>query len=65
MSLGGYASASSTQDASAIMMIRCLYSVVPIILMFVVIFCATQFGKLSKMMPEIEKELEERKASAT
>lgn len=65
LSLGGYAAASTIQTDSALMTIRCLYSIVPIVLMLIVIFCATKFGKLSKMMPEIEKELEERKKSTT
>ena len=53
--------AAVAQPASAIFMIRCLYSLVPMILMIITILAARHFNKLSKQMPQIEKELKERR----
>ncbi len=45
--------------------IRLLYSLVPMILMFVAIFCATKFRKLTNMIPQIEKELDVKRKALT
>ena len=65
LSLGGYAAASETQSAEAMTTIRLLYSLVPMILMFVAIFCATKFRKLTNMIPQIEKELDVKRKALT
>lgn len=52
------------QPDSAIFMIRCLYSIVPLLLMVVLAIFALKLGKLNKEMPEIEATLAERKAAA-
>lgn len=51
------------QPESAITMIRCLYSVVPVILLVLLIICAAYLGKLDKQMPEIEKVIAEKHAA--
>ena len=43
-------------------MIRCLYSLIPVVFMVISIIAAMNFNKLSCMMPEIEKTLKERRA---
>ncbi len=48
------------QPDSALLMIRLMYSVVPIILIAGIIFFSCKLGKLDKQMPEIEKVLEAR-----
>lgn len=50
------------QPDSAIFMIRCLYSIVPLILMAMLVVFAILLSKLNKQMPEIEATLAERKA---
>jgi len=54
-----------TQPASAIFMIRCLYSLVPMLFMVLSILAARHFNKLSVMMPKIEKELRSRREEET
>lgn len=66
LSLCGYVAAEGdavvAQPASAIMGIRILYAIVPMVLMIGVAVCSHYLSKLNKEMPEIEKTLEERKA---
>lgn len=68
LSLCGYVAAEgdvvATQPASAIMGIRILYAIVPLVLMIGIALCSYYLSKLNKKMPEIEKTLEERKALA-
>lgn len=51
------------QPESAITMIRCLYSVIPVVLLVLLVICALYLGKLDKQMPEIEKALAEKHAA--
>ena len=53
---------SVTQPASAIFMIRCLYSIIPIILLIILIVCVFFLSKLDKEIPEIDRVLEEKRA---
>lgn len=53
--------AAVTQPDSAIFMMRCLYSLIPVVFMIVSILAARHFNKLSKKMPEIEASLKARK----
>ncbi len=69
LQLGGFISttesaAAVTQPASAIFMIRSLYSLIPALLMIFSILVAVHFNKLSAMMPEIETELKTRREGA-
>ena len=54
MSAAGYVAATGDaavqQPASAIFMIRAMYSLVPMILMVVLVFCAFKLGKLKKIL---------------
>lgn len=50
------------QPESAVFMIRCLYSLVPMIMMVVLVIFSFLLSKLSKKMPEVEAVLAERKA---
>ena len=66
LSAAGYVTAAgdsiTAQPDSAITMIRCLHSLLPLALMLVTFFCARKLGKLGKEIPEIEKTLAERNA---
>lgn len=68
LSISGYVAAEGStavaQPDSAILAIRLLYSIVPLIMMIGIVACSHFLGKLNKRMPEIEKALEERKAAA-
>ena len=55
------AAATVTQPDSAIFMMRCLYSMVPVVFMIISILAARHFNKLSRQMPEIEAALKERR----
>lgn len=58
----GYSSsAGAVQPTSALLMIRVLYSIVPLICFVLIILCALMLGKLEKRIPQLEKEVEERK----
>lgn len=65
LSLSGYVTAQSdavvAQPDSAVFMIRCMYSLVPMALMILLVICAIKLSKLSKQMPEIEKTIAERR----
>lgn len=52
----------AAQPDSAVFMIRCLYSLVPLLLVVFVIIGSVVLAKLEKKMPEIEPILEERRA---
>lgn len=52
-----------TQPASAIFMIRCLYSIIPMILLVLLIVCVFFLSKLDKEMPDINRVLEEKRAA--
>lgn len=52
-----------TQPDSAVLAIRMLYSIVPLVLMIGIGVCSHFLSKLNKEMPEIEKTLAERKAA--
>ena len=62
LAAAGYVTAEGdaivVQPDSAIMMIRCLHTLVPMLLMLGVAVFATYFAKLSKRVPELEKEIE-------
>ena len=51
-----------TQPDSAIFMIRCLYSIIPIILLVILIVCVFFLSRLDKEMPEINRVLNEKRA---
>lgn len=58
----GYSSsAGAVQPTSALLMIRVLYSIVPLICFVLIILCALMLGKLEKRIPQLEKEVDERK----
>lgn len=65
MAAAGFISSSTgevvAQPDSAVLMIRCLYSIIPLMLMAVLVFFAFKLSKLNTEMPEIEKELEQRR----
>ncbi len=67
LAVGGYvASTGDTvvqQPESALLMIRICYSLLPMACMILLTLCAMHFNKLAKKMPEIEAELEARKAN--
>lgn len=54
--------AEVVQPDSAIFMIRCLYSIIPIILLVLLILCVYFLSKLDKEMPEINRVLDEKRA---
>ncbi len=64
LNLSGYVASTGAevveQPASAILMIRVLHSLVPMVMILAVGFFAYKFSDLSKKMPEIEKSLAER-----
>ena len=55
---------SVVQPDSALMMIRLMYSLIPILLIAGIIVCTMFLGKLDREMPEIEKELAARRGTA-
>lgn len=67
LALAGYVSATGdqivTQPDSAIMMIRLLHSIVPMVMMLLLGVCTWKLTKLSKQIPQIEKELAERESA--
>ena len=62
LDVGGYITAEDgaavVQPDSAIMMIRLMYSIIPIIMIVLLIVCVHFLGKLDKEMPQIEAALE-------
>ena len=64
MTAAGYIAAEGdtlvTQPDSAIFMIRCMYSLIPLVMMVALLVFAMLLGGLKKKMPEIEKKLSER-----
>lgn len=67
LDLGGFITSENgafvAQPDSALMMIRLMYSVIPIILIVGILVCVKFLGKLDEEMPEIEKVLAERHAA--
>jgi Na+/melibiose symporter-like transporter len=59
----GYDGALEVQTASALWMIRLLYSLAPV-LIYALMFVVIRFYKLEKLRPQIEKENAERRAQA-
>lgn len=57
----GAAGDISAQPDSALLMIRCLYSIIPLICMVLLFVFAMMFGGLEKKMPEIEAKVKEMK----
>ena len=68
LSAFGYMNATSTeivtQPDSALLAIRLLYSLIPMAIYFVIIFCATRLGKLEKQLPKMEAEVQKRSENA-
>lgn len=68
LSASGYIAAEGdaivTQPGSAIMAIRILYAIVPLVLMIGIAVCSHFLSKLNHEMPEIEKTLADRRATA-
>jgi Na+/melibiose symporter-like transporter len=60
----GYDGTLSTQNDSAIFMIRCLYSLIPFAA-YLVMFLFSRLYKLEKLLPQIEKENGERQNTVT
>lgn len=59
----GYEGTLQTQNDSALFMIRCLYSLIPVAI-YIIMFVITRFYKLEKLLPQIEKENGERRKAA-
>jgi Na+/melibiose symporter-like transporter len=59
----GYEGTLTTQPDSALLMIRLLYSLIPAIAMLGIFFIARVLGNFSKRIPQMAKEVEERKAA--
>ena len=55
--------ADVVQPDSAIFMIRCLYSIIPMILLVILIICVYFLSKLDNEMPEINRVLDEKRAA--
>lgn len=60
----GYDGALQTQSASAVFMIRSMYSLFPMGCMIIIVLFAVALSKLEKMSPQIERDLQERRAVA-
>jgi Na+/melibiose symporter-like transporter len=56
----GYEGTLKAQSNSALFMIRCLYSLIPMIA-YIFMFIIMRLYKLDKLLPQIEKENEERR----
>jgi probable glucitol transport protein GutA len=63
LSMSGYTGVAATMPGSAIIMIRLLFSLIPMALYLIVIL-VLRFYKLDKLMPQIHKENEEKRAVA-
>ena len=65
LGLGGYVTGEVlTQPESAMTMIRLCYSLIPMAMFGLIFFFAFKLSKLEKRIPEMEKEIAERKAAA-
>jgi Na+/melibiose symporter-like transporter len=60
----GYNGSAATQTVSALTLIRASYSVIPFVV-YVLILIVIRFYKIDKMLPQIEKDLAERRAAAS
>jgi probable glucitol transport protein GutA len=63
LSVAGYTGSAETVPASAITMIRMLYSLIPLAL-YIILIIALRFYKLDKMMSQIRRENEENRKAA-
>jgi Na+/melibiose symporter-like transporter len=63
LSIGGYVGGAKVQTGSALLMIRLLMSLIPGVFYFIM-FLTSNAYKLEKLMPQIEQELNERRAAA-
>ena len=61
--MAGYDGNLAVQPASAITMVRLLYSLIPAG-MYIIVYLVCRFYKLDKMMPEIKKTNEANRAAA-
>lgn len=63
--LSGYVSSTGEtavqQPETVLFTIRCLYSLIPMVIMLLLAFFAFKLSKLNKQLPEIERTLAERK----
>lgn len=59
----GYSGVAETQSDGALMMIRLLYSVIPALGFVLIALTAFRLKGLSKIMPQLTKEIAERKAA--
>ena len=64
MGIAGYVSGAATQSASVLGSIKMLYTLIPAGICIVMLI-ALQFFNLDKKMPEIQKDLQERRGKAT
>ncbi|MDR0719512.1 MAG: MFS transporter [Treponema sp.] len=60
----GYDGAAATQPDSAILMIRMLYSLIPGVGILLILLFARVLGNFSKRVPQMAKDIEERKKAA-
>ena len=60
LSMSGYTGGAATQPESADLMIRMLFTIVPMVL-FILVAVVLKFYKLDKLVPQIRKENEERR----
>jgi Na+/melibiose symporter-like transporter len=63
LGVAGYEGTLQAQSDSALFMIRCLYSLIPMA-SYIIMFVITRFYKLEKLLPQVEKENEERRKAA-
>ena len=63
LAAGGYDGTLANQSASALTMIRVLYSFIPALSMAVMLLCTLVYNKLDKQLPQIEADLAARKQS--
>lgn len=55
---------AAMQPESAMLMIRSLYSLIPLICAVIILLCAFAFGRLEKQIPQMETEIKARKQGA-
>lgn len=60
LEFGGYNGSLNVQSDSAMMMIRILYSIIPMIAMIVMVICSVVYRSLDKQLPQIEVDLAKR-----
>ena len=57
LELGGYNGSVAVQSDSAMLMIRILYSVIPMIAMVIMLICSIVYRSLDRQLPQIEAEI--------